>query len=198
MKRIIIALSIAALAVSCAKDAKVEVIADFTTNKDVYQIGEDVIVTNNSVVKNDILALCEWMYGNSDKMESVYKLELEGVSFAVPGTYTITLTAYAELGAGKDVCEKTIKVIEENDIPWAAFDCPATVRVGEDVVFEDKSQDSVGGIETWIWDIGGISSTYQSPRISFDEPRAGVEVTLTVVDAYGARDSVTKILDVTE
>lgn len=183
---------------SCTKENAVEVKALFSTNKDVYQVDEEIIITNESAVKNNVLAFCKWTYGQEEAWSNAYTLELEGVRFNQPGDYTISLTAYAEEGAGKDTYTKKIKVISENDIPWADFECPATVKVGEEVVFEDKSVDHVGGIVVWQWKIGEFESTYQSPRITFEKPQTGVEVVLTVVDSYGARGSVKKLIDVVE
>ena len=187
-----------AAALSCKKDPAVEVTASFTTNKDVFQVGEEIIIENTSTVKNNILAFCQWEYGDKSGMEKFYGLELEGVSFRLPGLYTITLTAYAEQGAGQDSYSRQVLVIDENDIPWANFTCPAQVRVGEEVVFEDHSVDHVGGIKTWQWNIGGIQSVIDSPVIVFDAPATGVLVTLTVTDAYDASDTVTKTIDIIE
>ena len=198
MKRYPIYVLILLLALSCAKDAPVRVTAAFTTNKDVYQVGEEILIRNESTVDNDILAFCKWAYGNSDHTEYAYALEFEGLSFDEPGLYSITLTAYAEQGAGEDTCTRLVKVVDENDRPWADFSCPDVVKVGEEVVFEDKSVDHVGGIASWDWQIGAHTSRYQSPVIVFDAPQKGLVVKLTVTDAYGLKDSQTKTIDVTE
>ena len=89
-------------------------------------------------------------------------------------------------------------VIDENDIPWADFDCPGSARVGEEVVFEDKSVDYIGGIVGWLWNIGGTEYNFVSPLVVFDAPALGVEVTLTVTDAYGLTGTVTKTIDIIE
>ena len=198
MRKLTALIILVAAALSCKKDPAVEVTASFTTNKDVFQVGEEIIIENTSTVKNNILAFCQWEYGDKSGMEKFYGLELEGVSFRLPGLYTITLTAYAEQGAGQDSYSRQVLVIDENDIPWANFTCPAQVRVGEEVVFEDHSVDHVGGIKTWQWNIGGIQSVIDSPVIVFDAPATGVLVTLTVTDAYDASDTVTKTIDIIE
>ena len=185
-------------AISCKKEPAVEVTASFTTNKDVFQVGEEILIENTSTVKNNILAFCQWEYGDLSGTEKAYGLDLEGVSFSQPGLYTITLTAYAEQGAGQDTYSRQVLVIDENDIPWADFACPAQARVGEEVVFEDRSVDNIGGIKSWRWNIGGIESVIDFPVIVFDTPSTGVLVTLTVTDAYGASDTVTKTIDIIE
>ncbi len=198
MRKLTVLVILIAAALSCKKDPAVEVTASFTTNKDVFQVGEEIVIENTSTVKNNILAFCQWEYGDKSGMEKFYGLELEGVSFNLPGLYTITLTAYAEQGAGKDTYSREVLVIDENDIPWADFDCPAQARVGEEVVFEDRSIDNIGGIKSWRWNIGGIESVIDSPVIVFDTPATGVLVTLTVTDPYDASDTVTKTIDIIE
>lgn len=185
-------------ALACSKEPAVKVTSAFTTNKDVYQVGEELMIENTSVVENNILAFCRWEYGVPGATTKYYGLELEGLSFDEPGLYTITLTAYAEQGAGEDEYTRQVLVIDENDIPWADFDCPASAKVGDEVVFEDKSVDNIGGIVGWLWNIGGAEYSFQSPLVVFDAPAAGVEVTLTVTDAYGLTGTVTKTIDITE
>ena len=64
MERIILsALSLLALA-SCVRQPVVSVNADFTTNKEVYEIYEDVIITNVSTATNDIIVACKWEWGS--------------------------------------------------------------------------------------------------------------------------------------
>lgn len=198
MRKLITLTLIIAAILSCSKKPEVIVTAAFTTNRDVIHSGEELIITNNSTVENNILAFCKWEYGNMETgFNNYYGLEFEGLSFDAPGLYTITLTAYAEQGAGEDTYSRQILVVDENDIPWADFDCPATAKVGEEVLFEDKSVDNIGGIKTWSWNIGGITSAFDSPVIVFDTPATGVSVTLTVTDAFGASGSVTKYIDIT-
>ena len=185
-------------AVACSKAPVVEVTAGFTTDKDVYQVGEEVIIENTSEVVNDILAFCKWECDGADGEPVHYVLDLEGVTYSKPGFYTITLTSYAEAGAGQDTYSKQILVTNENDTPWAYFECPAVVKVGQEVLFEDKSVDNIGGVKDWVWTINGQLYEIQSPLIVFDAPASGVDVTLTVTDFYGASDSFTRTIDITE
>lgn len=190
-------LLLAAAVSACSKAPVVEVTASFILNKDVLQVGEELVIENTSEVKNDILAFCKWEYGSDRTGQTVfYGLDLDELSFAEPGLYTLSLTAYAEQGAGQDTYSRKIMVIDENDLPWADFECPQIIKVGQEVEFKDKSIDRIGGIKTWNWNIGGISSSVDSPLITFDTPSMGVEVSLTVTDAFGASDSVTKTIDI--
>lgn len=185
-------------AVACSKAPVVEVTAGFTTNKDVYQVGEEVFIENTSQVVNDILAFCKWECEGAEGEHVHYVLDLESLTYSTPGFYTITLTSYAEAGAGQDTYSKQILVTDENDTPWAFFECPAVVKVGEEVLFEDKSADDIGGVNGWRWDINGQVYEFQSPLIVFDAPASGVAVTLTVTDVYGASDSFTRTIDIIE
>lgn len=197
MRKLITITLIMAAAVSCSKKPEVKVTAAFSTSRDVVHVGEELQITNNSTVENNILAFCKWEYGSMETgFKNYYGLEFEGLSFDTPGLYTITLTAYAEQGAGEDSYTRQIMVVSENDIPWAEFDCPSVAKVGEEVLFQDKSVDNIGGIKTWRWEIGSIVSEFDSPVIVFDTPAIGLKVTLTVTDAYGESGSVTKYIDI--
>lgn len=198
MKKVFLILSVLLAAVSCSKEKEVVVHAMFTTNKDIVHVGEDIVISNESVVENGILAMCQWSYGPIGSLTTEYKDELESVVFDAPGTYIISLTVYAEQGSGMDSYTRKIVVNEENDIPWADFDCPASAIAGYEVTFEDKSFDEIGGIVSWEWDIDGMESIYQSPVVIFPNARSGALVKLTVTDAYGATGTVTKTLDIVE
>ena len=189
------------VAVSCAKAPVAEIKASFTTNKDVYQVNEEVIIENTTEVKNEILAFCEWVYDGEEDKQYHYGLELEGLSFKNPGVYVITLTSYTEahsVVATKDTYSKTIVVVDENDTPWAFFTCPEIIKVGEEVVFKDGSKDAIGGVKSWHWTIGDAVYESEDAAVVFETPVTGLVVTLTVTDVYGASDSFSRTIDVTE
>ena len=189
------------VAVSCAKAPVAEIKASFTTNKDVYQVNEEVIIENTTEVKNEILAFCEWEYDGEEDKKYHYGLELEGLSFKTPGEYVITLTSYTEAHspvATKDTYSKTIVVVDENDTPWAFFTCPDIIKVGEEVTFQDGSKDKIGGIRSWHWTIGEIVNESENASVVFEAPVTGLVVTLSVTDVYGAQDSFSRTIDVIE
>lgn len=198
MKKYILIIALLATALSCAKKAPVQVTASFTTDKDVYQVGEELIIKNHSTVQNNILAFCKWEFGNTGDYRKVYTIDVEGITFDKPGMYNIILTAYAEQGAGSDTYTKQVYVIDENDIPFADFTYPKVIRKGVEVPFEDQSTDKVGGITTWLWIIDGVPYPYRSPSVTFPTAQNGVEVSLTVTDAFGASDTKTVLIDVIE
>ena len=63
MKRLenifLLALSLSVLA-SCKPEPTISVNADFSTDKDVYELYEDVKITNLSTATNDIIVACKW------------------------------------------------------------------------------------------------------------------------------------------
>ena len=189
------------VAVSCTKAPVAEITASFTTDKDVYLVGDEIFIENTTVVKNEILAFCEWEYDVDEEKQYHYGLELEGLSFSTPGMYVITLTSYTEahsFTATKDTYSKTILVVDENDTPWAFFTCPDVIKVGEEVLFKDGSKDTIGGIKTSHWTIGDVVFESEDAAMVFDAPVTGLVVTLTVTDYYGAKDSFSRTIDVIE
>ena len=70
MKRLenifLLALSLLALA-SCKRDPDISVNADFSTDKQVYELYEDVKITNLSSATNDIIVACKWEWGSAYK-----------------------------------------------------------------------------------------------------------------------------------
>ena len=189
------------VAVSCTKAPVAEITASFTTDRDVYLVGDEIFIENTTVVKNEILAFCEWEYGGEEEKQYHYGLELESLSFKNPGVYVITLTSYTEahsVVATKDTYSKTILVIEENDTPWAFFTCPDVIKVGEEALFKDGSKDTIGGIKSSHWTIGDTVFESEDAAMVFDAPVTGLVVTLTVTDYYGASDSFSRTIDVIE
>ena len=183
MKRII-AFSIIAvtLLASCVKEQKVEVIPDFTTDKEIYGLNEPIKITNTTVVKNSVAAITKWEY--ADKV--VYGDAPAGIKFAEEGEFPITLTVTANDGFVQESCTKKIKVMDTNIRPVADFTwSPETVKAGDVVTFTDCSTDADGTIVAWEWKIGSGSSTEQNPTYEFVE-YGSVEVSLTVTDnMYG-------------
>lgn len=189
------------VAVSCTKAPVAEITASFTTDRDVYLVGDEIFIENTTVVKNEILAFCEWEYDGEEEKQYHYGLEFEGLSFKTSGVYVITLTSYTEAHsavATKDTYSKTIVVVDENDTPWAFFTCPDVIKVGEEALFKDGSKDTIGGIKSSHWTIGDTVFESEDAAMVFDAPVTGLVVTLTVTDYYGASDSFSRTIDVIE
>lgn len=196
MKKIVniflVAVTLFAVA-SCQHNRKVSVKADFTTDKTVYELYEDIKVTNVSAATNDIIVACKWEWGS----EHVYGKQLEKpISFDSVGEKEIKLTVTTDTGA-QDVCVKTVTVQDTNVRPVADFEwTPADgIAAGDEVQFTDKSTDADGTIVAWEWKFGANTVTEQNPKYAF--PVFGdIEVTLTVTDNQRGKGSVKKVIHV--
>lgn len=184
MKRIIaFAIMAMTLAVSCNRELTVEVIPNFTTDKEVYGLNEPVTITNTTVVKNSIAAITKWEYSG----KVFYGDVPQGIKFAEVGEYPVTLTVTANDGFVQASCTKNIKVEDTNIRPVADFEWSINgekveqVKVGDIVSFKDLSSDPDGEITAWEWKIGSGSSTEQNPTYEFIE-YGEVQVSLTVTD----------------
>lgn len=180
------------LALSCQREPSVKAL--FSTDKDVYEIQEEVVLKNLSSAEGVQIGMCKWEWdGNTS-----YQYDLESISFPNVGEYTIRLTVYAEEGVTEpSVCERTVSVFNNNEPPIAAFEAPSSAVQDSPVTFTDKSSDNTGRIVSWLWDIGGVISTEQNPTVTFIS-WGEVEVILTVTDNYGASSSAVKTVSVSK
>lgn len=171
----------ASLTVSgCLNDPQVAVHASFTTEKDVYEINEDIYLTNTSYAENARVIASKWEWGS----QHMWGLQPETpISFERVGEYDITLTATSDIGNVSDVFVKTVKIQDTNIRPVADFTYePQTgLRAGDTVTFTDKSSDEDGEIVAWEWKFGTTVVTEQNPEFTFTE-FGDIEVTLTVTD----------------
>ena len=79
MKRIIaFAIMAMTLAVSCNRELVVEVLPDFTTDKEVYGLNEPVTITNATVVKNSVAAITKWEYSGKVYYSSGHQVRRGG------------------------------------------------------------------------------------------------------------------------
>ena len=120
MKRFIYMLAAFALmgAVSCQPDEEVAVHASFTTDKESYDVGDPVVLTNTSTAENALIAICKWELG---KGVVSYETTPENISYDQAGEYVIKLTVTSDRGAKKSSFEKTIRVVDNNIRPVADF-----------------------------------------------------------------------------
>lgn len=196
MKRISLLLILAAAALVSCQEPKVSVIADFTTNKEVYEVNEDVIVTNVSVAKNDVIVACKWEWGSSHLYSK--QLEAPTISFDTVGEKEIKLTVTTDTNVSAS-CTKTITVQDTNKRPVADFSWTpeSGISAGDEVQFTDKSSDPDGSIVAWEWKIGSSTVTEQNPKFTFSE-FGDIDVTLTVTDNQKGTGSVTKTIKVSK
>jgi PKD repeat protein len=114
-------------------------------------------------------------------------------SYAVAGTYPVTLTATDNHGAVGEVVTKQVTVTDppENVPPTAVFDPPSCLA-GVPCSFDDKSTDADGSIVSRIWDFGdgpAAAATPQDP-VSHTYTTDGLyHVSLTVIDNRGGQST---------
>lgn len=191
VKILILAASLSVLA-SCTQQ-EVSVTADFTTDKAVYELLEDITVTNTSTATNDIIVSCKWEWGN----EYTYGKQLQSpIFFDSVGEKEIRLTVTTNSNVSA-TCVKTVTIQDTNNRPVADFDwTPASgIVAGDEVQFTDKSTDADGSIVAWEWKIGANTVTEQNPKFTFNE-FGEIDVTLTVTDNMKGTGSVTKTISV--
>lgn len=84
-----------------------------------------------------------------------------------------------------------------NEPPQADFDwTPSSPKEGEEVSFNDRSDDPDGYIDSWHWDFGdGSTSTSQNPRHTYSSA-GNYEVCLRVTDNEGASDTACKNISI--
>ena len=156
IEKILFVLLCLSVAASCAKP-KVSVNAEFTTDKEVYEVYENVVITNTSTATNDIIVACKWDWGTGYKWG---KQLTEPLSFDTVGEKEITLTAVTNSNVS-GTFTKTILVQDTNVRPVADFTwSPAEgIVAGDEVQFTDKSNDPDGSITA-------CSATSRSPSPS--------------------------------
>ena len=104
-RRIFILLALALALFSCREEPSVK--ADFSIDKDVCQVNEEIAVKNLSSSDNTIIGLCKWEWDGN----VCYEFEVGTVKFSSAGEHTISLTVYAEDGvASPDTFTRVVTV----------------------------------------------------------------------------------------
>lgn len=118
-----------------------------------------------------------WDFGDGSGSST---LQNPSYIYALPGTYTVTLTVWNNVGCFHTVSQS----VTVRPKPTAAF--------GADTVcwsFPTSFTDQSTGATTWLWDFGdGSGSTLQHPQHTYAQAGTYV-VTLIVTNAQGCRDT---------
>lgn len=168
------------LQTGCTQEKSVLLHADFKTDKEVYELFEDVVITNTSYAENGRVASSKWEWDR----QKAWGIQLENpISFSTIGEHEIKLTISSNVDRQTATCVKTVTVQDNNKAPVADFSYePATgIRAGDKVIFTDKSFDPDGKIVGWEWTIGTDVITEQNPEHVFAE-FGDIAVSLTVED----------------
>jgi len=149
------------------------------------QTGQSVSFTGSGTDANDNTPLTyNWDFNGAAANST---LEDPGnVTFAEPGTYTVTFTVTDSLGASTSATQ-TITVAD-NIAPTASIDTPSTsqsIETGQSISFTGSGNDADGNIPlTYSWDFNGgaTNSTLEDPgNVTFETPGT-YTVTFTVTD----------------
>ena len=146
-------------------------------------------------------SIVAWSWDFGDGASSGERSPLH--AYARAGDYTVTLVVADNEGSLSEAFSQRITIL--NAPPIASFDAPASARVGETVVFQDRSIDpsETGRIVYIAWDFGDGayqtgtptgSSTYRHSYVAAGE----YAVTLFVIDDAGDLSTARRAIRVTE
>lgn len=192
--RIFMMAALALFGLSACQNNEVAVYADFTTDKDVYELYEDIFLKNTSYAENARVIASKWEWDG----KKMWGLQPETpISFDKTGEFEITLTATSDVGNVSSKKVKKITIQDTNVKPIADFtwEPQSGIRAGDEVQFTDKSSDPDGSIVSWEWKFGSTVLNEQSPKFTFAE-YGDVEVSLTVVDNMKGRNTKTVTIHV--
>jgi PKD repeat protein len=128
-----------------------------------------------------------WDFGDG----TTSKAANPSTTFAAARTYSVTLTVTDDAGDTDAVTRSLTVSAAPNLPPTAAFSAPSCTA-GATCQFTDGSSDPEGSIATWSWEFGnGATSTAKDPSTTYAAP-GSYSATLTVTDAAGATDVMTK------
>ncbi|MCE4566931.1 PKD domain-containing protein [Maribellus sp. CM-23] len=162
-------------------------VADFSSNSTGINIGESVTFTDRSA---NVPSTWNWTFEGGNPANSNAKNPV--VSYAVSGSYNVSLTVSNANGSDTKTITDYITVTKPVILPVADFSVNTTsVIAGGSITFQDQSSNNP---ISWVWEFAGGSpatSTDQNPIVTYNI--AGTyQVKLTVTNADG---SDTKIAD---
>lgn len=193
MKKYIL-LAITGLAMASCSDEQETIIpnapvANFTTDKEEYTVGDKVIFTNTSESKGADIVSYFWhlgFAGNGNRSEE----ENISYTYTIPGKYAVKLTVTDKNGLYSTHCD-TIVVNPTNMPPIASFSfSPQICLLNEEISFTNTSVDKDGTIEKQEWFVND-NAISEEKDMSYTFTNNGFnKVVLKVTDNKG--DSGTK------
>lgn len=122
-------------------------------------------------------------YGGFDKLLKFRTLTMQWQGFWISDHHPVY--AIFKLEAGGETHPK----------PVVDFDLPEAPEMDKTLTFTDRSK-AEGGITGWSWNIGGILSNEQNPKVYFNTFGDDIPVSLTVIDNYGQKATATKTMSI--
>lgn len=161
----------------------------FTTDKEAYTIGEEVVFSDTSTPNSSPIKEWYWHFGFDGKGN--YSTEQNPTFlYSKAGKYAVKLTVTDESGAYATYVD-TVLIRPSNMPPVASFTVnPSICKVNEEITFTDTSVDEDGQVVSRLWDLGnGITSTEKEVKTTYTST-GFIIVKLTVTDDRG--ESTTK------
>lgn len=122
--------------------------AAFTAPPEVC-FGTAINFTDQSTAAGSTVAQWQWSFG--DGTSSVEKLPVK--TYALPGTYTVTLNVVSSAGCST-ITKQAVHTIVVNQLPQAGFNLSVPACAGKDVAFTNTSVANDGIITKWTWNFG--------------------------------------------
>ena len=136
-----------------------------------------------------------WDFQSDGSFELVTDEAHASIDSLVAGTWPVTLRVVDETGRADAVMR--VLVVEDPKPPQASFDVsPAAPSIFDPVRFIDRSIGVDGSIVAWEWSLGDGHASREPEPIHRYEEVGRYEVSLTVSDSVGLRDTHTEILEV--
>jgi len=153
----------------------------------IFCSGNIIKFADQTTVPGGQITSWQWNFGDGTTANNPNPLH----SFAVPGTYNVSLVVTNEIGC-VDSFSSTFIIHED---PTAIFSAE-TVCHSFPTLFINTSTDPQGTIAFSFWDLDdGSVSTLRQPTYTYETPGT-YSVTLGVVNNFGCMDSVTSIVTV--
>ncbi len=113
--------------------------------------------------------------------------------YALPGLYNVVLIVTSSKGC-KNLITKPVNV---NPQPTAEFGLTNNPTLALETVYFSDFSTPVGTLVNWYWNFGDSTGAAVQNPTHFFLNQGNYYITLTVVDANGCRDSITKPIEVT-
>ncbi|MES2774839.1 MAG: PKD domain-containing protein [Bacteroidota bacterium] len=166
----------------------VKPVAKFGINNAVICQRDSIRITDSSNVASGTIASWKWNFGDGNTA-SYSNNNAFYHSYALPGTYTLSLVAVPAVGCVSDTFKRTVTVTPK---PLAKFGFDRNICVGDSIKFSDSSVYNNGFITNWQWNFGDgntVNKTDKSPFYHHYTTAGPFTVTLVVTPNTGCTDT---------